>query len=163
MVNKPFISITNIISVALLSLLLVTLFSSPAFAGPIDTYQFNDEVTKVRFQKLNYELRCPKCQNQNLADSNSPIAQDLRKEVYEMLMDGRSDMEIMDFMVNRYGEYVLYRPRVNSVTYVLWFGPIAFILIGGFVVFLLVRKRDTKPATLSKEQQQQLDSILKDD
>lgn len=160
MVNKY---LTNTLAMALLTLLLATMFSTQALAGPIDTYTFNDDVTKLRFQKLNYELRCPKCQNQNLADSNSPIAQDLRKEVYDMLMDGRSDMEIMDFMVNRYGEYVLYRPRVNAITYILWFGPIAFILIGGFVVFLFVRKRDVKPATLSKEQQQQLDSILKDD
>ncbi|MEW6998280.1 cytochrome c-type biogenesis protein CcmH [Colwelliaceae bacterium BS250] len=163
MVNKHFNNLTKIISVALLTLLLATMLTTQVSAGPIDTYAFNDEITELRFQKLNYELRCPKCQNQNLADSNSPIAQDLRKEVYDMLMDGRSDMEIMDFMVNRYGEYVLYRPRVNSMTYILWFSPIAFILIGGFVVFLFVRKRDVQPATLNKEQQQQLDSILKDD
>ncbi|KGK00564.1 cytochrome c-type biogenesis protein [Thalassotalea sp. ND16A] len=131
-------------------------------AGPIDTYTFPDEVTKKRFASLTYELRCPKCQNQNLADSNSPISQDLRKEVYDMLIDGRTDTEIMDFMVQRYGEFVLYRPRVSSITYILWFGPIVFILIGAYVVFLFTRRKDTEPEHLSAEQKQQLKSILKD-
>ena len=130
-------------------------------AGPIDTYTFPDEVTKKRFNELTYELRCPKCQNQNLADSNSPIAQDLRKEVYDMLIDGRSDGEIMTFMVERYGEFVLYRPRVSSITYALWFGPIVFVLIGGFVVYMFVRRKDDGPEHLSEEQKQQLKSILK--
>ncbi|TRX54013.1 cytochrome c-type biogenesis protein CcmH [Thalassomonas sp. M1454] len=156
-------SVINVFLAAVATLLFATLFASKAAAGPIDTYTFPDEVMKVRFQHLTYELRCPKCQNQNLADSNSPIAQDLRHEVYEMLLDGRSDTEIMDFMVDRYGEYVLYRPRVNSLTYLLWFGPVVFILIGGFVVFLFVRKKEVKTAALSDDQQQQLNSILKDD
>ena len=138
------------------------LLAFSVFAGPIDTYTFPDEVTKKRFAELTYELRCPKCQNQNLADSNSPIAEDLRKEVYDMLIDGRSDGEIMTFMVERYGEFVLYRPRVNSLTYALWFGPIVFVLIGGFVVFMLVRRKDDKPEHLSDAQKQQLKSILKD-
>lgn len=153
----------NLLITAIVTLLIATVFASKVSAGPIDTYKFPDEVMKVRFQHLTYELRCPKCQNQNLADSNSPIAQDLRHEVYEMLLDGRTDTEIMDFMVDRYGEFVLYRPRVNSLTYLLWFGPVAFILIGGFVVFLFVRKKDVKTADLSTDQQQQLNSILKDD
>ena len=134
-----------------------------ANAGPIDTYEFPDEVTKKRFASLTYELRCPKCQNQNLADSNSQIAVDLRKEVYDMLLDGRTDTEIMNFMVDRYGEFVLYRPRVSEMTYVLWYGPIAFIIIGGFVVFLFVRKKKEKPQALNSEQKQQLKDILKDD
>lgn len=145
------------------SILIITLtMSVMANAGPIDTFTFPDEVTKKRFNSLTYELRCPKCQNQNLADSNSPIAADLRKEVYDMLMDGRSDTEIMNFMVDRYGEFVLYRPKVNSLTYALWFGPIFFVLIGGFVVFLFVRKKDTEPEQLNEQQKQQIKSILKD-
>ncbi|OUS25967.1 cytochrome c-type biogenesis protein CcmH [Thalassotalea sp. 42_200_T64] len=146
----------------LLSSAMIVFATFTISAGPIDTYKFPDEVTKKRFSELTYELRCPKCQNQNLADSNSPIAQDLRKEVYDMLLDGRSDSEIMDYMVQRYGEFVLYRPRVSSITYILWFGPIVFILIGGFVVFLLTRRKDTEPEHLSAEQKQQLKSILKD-
>lgn len=131
-------------------------------ASPVDTFQFSDDVTKIRFQKLAYELRCPKCQNQNLADSNSPIAADLRLEVYNMLNEGKSDTEIVNFMVERYGEFVLYRPKVNSITYILWFGPILFILIGASVIFLFTRKKAEAPEKLSEEQKQHLKSILKD-
>ncbi|WP_394176888.1 cytochrome c-type biogenesis protein [Thalassotalea litorea] len=131
-------------------------------AAPVDTYQFPDPVTKKRFQQLVYELRCPKCQNQNLADSNSMIAVDLRKQVYDMLIDGRSDMEIVNFMVERYGDYVLYRPKVSAATYLLWFGPIGFILIGGIVIALFVRQSNAKSQPLNDEQKQQLNDILKD-
>lgn len=131
-------------------------------AGPIDTYEFPDEVTKKRFQQLVYELRCPKCQNQNLADSNSMIAVDLRKQIYDMLMDGRSDMEIVNFMVERYGDYVLYKPKVTAATYLLWYGPIVFIIIGGIIIAVFVRKSSTKAQPLSAEQKQQLEDILKD-
>ncbi len=158
----PKTNLVQILAMALLTLLIAIMLSTKVVAGPIDTYDFPDEITKVRFQHLIYELRCPKCQNQNLADSNSPIAQDLRQEVYDMLIDGRADMEIIDFMVNRYGEFVLYRPKVNSLTYFLWYGPVAFFMIGGFMVFLFVRKKDKTPTELTSEQQQQLKSILKD-
>jgi len=139
-------------------------FCSLAVASPVDTYVFEDEVTKVRFQALTKELRCPKCQNQNLADSNSPIAADLRREVYNLLDEGKTDTEIVDFMVNRYGEFVLYRPKVNSLTYVLWFGPAVLILIGVLVVvFILRRKPQVKESqALSSEQKSQLNDILKD-
>ncbi|TLU64908.1 cytochrome c-type biogenesis protein CcmH [Thalassotalea litorea] len=131
-------------------------------AAPVDTYEFPDPVTKKRFQQLVYELRCPKCQNQNLADSNSMIAVDLRKQVYDMLIDGRSDMEIVNFMVERYGDYVLYRPKVSAATYLLWFGPIGFIVIGGIVIALFVRQSKEQSQPLSDEQKQQLNEILKD-
>jgi len=111
-----------------------------ALASPVETFEFRDEVTKIRFQALSKELRCPKCQNQNLADSNSPIAQDLRKELYELLQQGKADSEIVDFMVNRYGEFVLYRPRVSGLTYILWFGPAVLILLGIIVVIVVVRR-----------------------
>ncbi|TKB47566.1 cytochrome c-type biogenesis protein CcmH [Thalassotalea mangrovi] len=142
------------------TLLLALLTSALVNAGPIDTYQFPDEVTKKRFQQLVYELRCPKCQNQNLADSNSMIAVDLRKQVYDMLLEGRSDMEIVNFMVERYGDYVLYKPKVTAATYLLWFGPIGFIIIGGIIIAIFVRKSNTKTQPLTAEQQRQLDDIL---
>ncbi|WP_371376309.1 cytochrome c-type biogenesis protein [Thalassotalea aquiviva] len=145
-----------------LTLTILLLLSLKAIASPVDTYVFPDQVTKIRFQDLTYELRCPKCQNQNLADSNSPIAEDLRREVYNMLMEGKSDTEIMDFMVQRYGEFVLYRPRVNPTTYILWFSPILFILVGAMVIATFVRRKKAKPPELSEEQKQQLKSILKD-
>ncbi|MDT0603113.1 cytochrome c-type biogenesis protein [Thalassotalea castellviae] len=133
-------------------------------AWETDTYVFHDEVTEIRYKSLVKELRCPKCQNQNLADSNSPIAADLRREVYQLLEQGKSDGEIVDFMVNRYGEFVLYRPKVSSLTYILWFGPAFLLLIGVIVVVQILRKKPIKKetVTLSKEQKNKLAQILKD-
>lgn len=155
--------------VMVLSFLLTTLafsatFSINSFASPVDTYEFSDEVTKVRYQALVKELRCPKCQNQNLADSNSQIAIDLREQVYLMLNEGKADSEIVNFMVERYGDFVLYRPKVSSLTYILWYGPFVLLLLGIFVMIFVLRK---KPETnenlaLTNEQQEKLQQILKD-
>jgi len=148
-----------------LALFIVLFLSSlTIYASPVDTYEFKDEVTKIRFNALTKELRCPKCQNQNLADSNSPIAADLRREVYELLQQGKADIEIVDFMVKRYGDFVLYRPRVSSLTYVLWFGPALLLLFGVAIVVLILRRRAIPEAekVLTVEQKNQLDNILKD-
>ena len=149
--------------ISLFILTLVLAFSvNQAEASPVDTYEFHDEVTKIRFQALTKELRCPKCQNQNLAGSNSPIASDLRKELYELLQQGKADSEIVSFMVDRYGEFVLYRPRVSSLTYVLWFGPIVLILLGIIIVIVIVRRKPVAKSdlVLSKEQQDKLNNFL---
>ncbi len=142
---------------------MVTFFSSQAIASPVDTYVFKDKVTEIRFNALNKELRCPKCQNQNLADSNSPIAADLRREVYELLQQGKADIEIVDFMVARYGEFVLYRPRVSSLTYILWYGPAGLLFVGVIVVVIILRRKPVKKVqkTLNTEQKSKLDQILK--
>lgn len=150
----------------LISFILVTLAFAltlnSAQASPVDTYEFDDEVTKIRFQALAKELRCPKCQNQNLADSNSPIAADLRKELYDLLQQGKADSEIVNFMVERYGEFVLYRPRVSQLTYVLWFGPAVLILLAILVVIIIVRRKpvDKKDLALSDAQQDKLKKLL---
>ncbi len=138
-------------------------FAPSVHASPVDTFEFQDEVTRVRFQQLTKELRCPKCQNQDLADSNSPVAADLRKKIYELLQQGKSDAEIMNYMVERYGEFVLYRPRVNQLTYILWFAPIAFVFAGLVVVIALVRRKKLshKATELSDDEQQKLQSIIK--
>ncbi|MBL4942247.1 MAG: cytochrome c-type biogenesis protein CcmH [Colwellia sp.] len=140
----------------------VFIFASNVMASPVEVFEFHDDVTKVRFQALSKELRCPKCQNQNLADSNSIVASALRLELYNLLVQGRADFEIMNIMVERYGEFVLYRPRVSSVTYVLWFGPLVLILIGIIVVIIILRR---KPATkenlaLNSQQQEKLQQLL---
>ena len=141
---------------------IIVSFSVAAFTS--DTYTFDNEVTEKRYKSLVKDLRCPKCQNQNLADSNSAIATDLRREVYELLMQGKADIEIVDFMVKRYGEFVLYRPKVSSITYVLWFGPAFLLLIGVIVVIVIVRRKPIKTtkAGLTEQQKHQLDNILKD-
>ncbi len=103
--------------------------------------RFQDSTEERRFHALVSELRCVMCQNQSLADSNAQIANDLRREVLDLMRQGKSDAEVKSFLVARYGEFVLYRPRVASKTWLLWFGPALLLLIGGFVIARTVRKR----------------------
>ncbi|MCV6615642.1 MAG: cytochrome c-type biogenesis protein CcmH [Cellvibrionaceae bacterium] len=110
----------------------------------VDIYEFENEALRERYLLLVEELRCPKCQNQNLAGSDSPISQDLRREVHRLLQEGQSDSEIKDYMVARYGDYVLYRPKFNKQTLVLWLGPLALLLLGALIALLIVR-RQTRP------------------
>ncbi|MFQ3208955.1 MAG: cytochrome c-type biogenesis protein CcmH [Colwellia sp.] len=150
--------------IGILILTMVFTFSTNQVnASPVDTYEFQDEVTKIRFQALSKELRCPKCQNQNLSGSNSPIAADLRRELYELLQQGKADIEIVNFMVDRYGEFVLYRPRVSQLTYVLWFGPAILILFGIIIVIVIVRRKPVpkEALLLTKAQQEKLNSLTK--
>lgn len=116
----------------------VALAQAGSSAAPL---QFNDPIEERRFHALVSELRCVMCQNQSLADSNAQIAVDLRREVLSLMREGRSDREIKDFLVQRYGEFVLYRPQVESSTWLLWFGPAILLLVGGVVVAGIVRRR----------------------
>ena len=131
----------------------------------IDTYEFANDAERERFRELTKELRCPKCQNQDIADSNAPIATDLRREIYRMLGEGKDNQQILDFMVSRYGDFVLYKPALTSKTVVLWFGPLA-LLVGGLVVIGVIvgRRRRTEQAegsdTLSAEERKRLDTLL---
>ena len=100
---------------------------------------FEDRAEERRFHALVSELRCVMCQNQSLADSDAQIAHDLRREVLGLMREGQSDAEIEQFLVARYGEFVLYRPRVESKTWLLWFGPLLLLLAGGYVVLRVVR------------------------
>ena len=103
--------------------------------------QFENAAEEKRFHALVSELRCVMCQNQSLADSNAQIAFDLRREVLDLMREGKSDAEIKDFLVARYGEFVLYRPRMETTTYLLWLGPVLLLLIGGVVVARIIRSR----------------------
>ena len=153
-------SVIKLISAAALSLTLAT----GALATPIDTYEFQSPDNQKRAISLASELRCPQCQNQNLVDSNSPVARDLRLEVYKMVDEGKSDDEIVDFMTSRYGEFVLYMPKVESKTYILWGGPIALFVMGLGIVFLFVRRQRGgagQEIALSEDEQRQLDELLK--
>ena len=102
---------------------------------------FDSMLQEDRFNQLTMELRCLVCQNQNLADSDAQLAHDLRAEVHEMLVAGKSDDEIKQFMVERYGDFVFYRPPVQKNTYLLWLAPMALLLIGGVVLRSSVKKR----------------------
>ena len=146
-------------------IIILTVISFNVFAA-IDVYQFKDEEKQHRFQTLVAELRCPKCQNQNLADSNSEIATDLRMKVYQMLEKNKSDEVIIDYMLERYGEFVLYKPRVSGQTLLLWYGPILLLLIGLIIIGLILRQRFKKipindtQVILDKNQQQTLTTLL---
>ena len=130
----------------------------------IDTRDFADDGQRQRFHDLASVLRCPKCQNQNIAESSSPIASDLRGEIQRMLGEGRSDEQIIDFMVSRYGEFVLYQPPLSSRTALLWFGPAALLLAGGVAVAAIVanRRRPRPAATgaLSDAERRRLAGLL---
>ena len=131
--------------VVLLAFLLV---ASSALAQVADRrpLQFRDTAEEARFRDLTHELRCVMCQNQSIADSEAQIAVDLRREILRLMREGRSDDEIRRFLVDRYGEFVLYRPEVGPGTWLLWFGPLAVLLAGGGLVWRIVRDRAARPA-----------------
>ncbi|MEH6453409.1 MAG: heme lyase NrfEFG subunit NrfF [Psychromonas sp.] len=106
----------------------------------VETFKFKNQNEQQRAIKLARELRCPQCQNQNLIESNSPIAKDLRLEVYIMVNDGKSDQQIIDFMTLRFGDYVLYKPKLNPQTYILWGAPIVLLLLFSWFAFRNLKK-----------------------
>ena len=108
-----------------------------------DVYPFENEVKEIMFYSLLVELRCPKCQSSNLAGSNSPISNDLKREVYELVLEGSSEEEIKSHLIERYGNFIVYNPPLEPETYILWFGPFALIFIAILVIFI-VRKRIIK-------------------
>ncbi len=112
-----------------------------AAQGAVDIREFDSETDRQRYQSFIDELRCPKCQNQNLAGSDSPIAKDLRDQVYRMIKEGRADKEITDFLVERYGDYVLYRPPLKAATLALWLGPVVVLLLGIIILIWVLRQR----------------------
>jgi cytochrome c-type biogenesis protein CcmH len=137
-------------------------------AGPtlalIETYQFSTPDLEARYHHLSQELRCPKCQNQNIADSDAPIAQDLRKLLHQQLEQGASDEEILEHMVARYGEFVRYRPRFGGATLALWLAPVLLLLtaIGAMLAALRSRRGGPreKSAPLDAQEQARLQALL---
>ncbi len=127
----------------MLALALLLGVAGPGFAQASDPtpLQFNGDAEEARFHRLTAELRCVMCQNQSLADSNAQIAHDLRREVLDLMRQGKSDPEIKRFLVDRYGEFVLYKPEVSPGTWLLWFGPAVLVLAGGVIVLRIVRRR----------------------
>lgn len=124
-------------------LLIVGLFGTLAQADEV--VQFSSAEQEQRYQTLTEELRCPKCQNQNLEDSNAGIAVDLRHQIFLMINDGKTDEQIIDYMVARYGEFVLYRPVHDQSTVILWYGPFFLVVIGG-LIFLVIALKNAKRA-----------------
>lgn len=141
------ISLGRLLKKASLALVTALMISVPLYAA-IDIYEFDSPEQEAMFHQLGKELRCPKCQNNNIADSNAALAQDLRMKVYEMLKQGKSEKEIIDYMVARYGNFVTYNPPMTFSTAILWVGPFGFLIIG-FAV-LVIRSRRKIPLQLNR-------------
>ncbi len=156
MINKSIFSL-----VALLSCLL---FPQISFAS-IDVYEFEDESLRADFVTLTKELRCPKCQNQDIADSNAPIASDMRKEVHRLLGEGKDKESIVNYMIDRFGEFVTYKPKKSLETFMLWYGPLILIFIGVLIIVSLLKmnkKKSYKQEGSSEEVRKILDKYAND-
>jgi cytochrome c-type biogenesis protein CcmH len=123
----------------LLAMLAIASVSAPVFA--IDPLPFKDRTEELRFQALAKQLRCLQCQNESLADSNAPLAADLRRDVFEQMQAGKSDVEIKQWLTARYSDFVLYDPPLHGGTWLLWFGPLLLLLAGTAAVIVTVRRR----------------------
>ncbi len=130
----------------------------------IDTYSFKTEEQEQQYRHLTEQLRCPKCQNNSIADSNAVIATDMRQKVYELMQEGYTQQQVIDYMVARYGNFVTYEPPVTPATVILWVGPLLFVLIGGAVVVMRARRRSSAGVQASPElndaEKQRLQQLL---
>ncbi|HAS6349851.1 cytochrome c-type biogenesis protein CcmH [Vibrio sp. IRLE0018] len=124
-----------------LLVVLATFTLSLAAHAAIEVYEFDNLEQEQQFKELGHTLRCPKCQNNTISDSNAELAQDLRQKVYEMTKEGKSKDEIVDYMIARYGNFVTYNPPLTLATSILWLGPLGVIVIGFTLIVLRSRKR----------------------
>ena len=138
------LTIPRFLRAALLALLCAA--AVPALAIDYER-AFDDPAMQARYEHINRELRCLVCQNQTIADSNATLAQDLRREVREMIAADKTDDEIRTFMVDRYGDFVLYKPRMTPVNYLLWAAPVLLLLLGTFVGIRFIRKQAAQADT----------------
>ncbi len=127
----------------------------------IEAYRFDDPAKEARYRGLIAELRCLVCQNQNLADSNAELAQDMRRQTYEMVQNGSSNEEIVTFMVQRYGDFVLYSPPFRPSTALLWIGPFIIFVVGVVILLIFIRRRNKEPEVeLSSAEHARAQSLL---
>ena len=165
-----FAKILHLIVRAMATVLLVAGLSMSAWAN-IDTYQFDNPRQEAQYRALIEEFRCPKCQNQNLAGSDAPIAQDLKQKTYDMVKDGRSDAEIRQYMNERYGDFISYKPPVRPSTWILWFFPpvlLVFVMLAWFIrnrnsskrAAVIANPIEDGYAPLSAAEQQRLQDLL---
>ncbi len=127
-----------------LTITLLLIFLASSLSAEDQRYPFSNPEQAQQFRELTKELRCLVCQNQSLADSDAPLAHDLREKVYEMMVAGKTNDQIIKELVIRYGEFVLYRPRLDPQTYLLWFAPIILVVIGVVAIFIMVRRRSAR-------------------
>jgi len=142
-------------------LLFLFIFTTQA---TIVAFKFDDANKEARFKQFSEELRCLVCQNQSLADSNAELAMDLRRELYKMIQNDATDDEIVSFMVDRYGDFVLYNPPVKPTTWLLWFGPFVLVVLGLIILLRVIRSTGKQIDTeLTAEEQKQLDKLLENE
>ena len=130
---------------------LITLISCELALGQSPLIDFSEDSLRHRYEELIEEFRCPKCQNQNLADSNSPISVDLRRQIYHLLEEGRSDKEIKDYLVARYSKFILYRPLLDYSTWFLWLAPFILVVCASSAAFIMQRKYNASRCDLEVE------------
>jgi len=143
--------------------LLIFLLLCAQSSGAIDSESFDDPVLQKRYQSIIFELRCLVCQNQSIQDSDADLAKDLRRQVREMLLDERSDLEIMDYMVERYGDYVRYRPALRRSNLGLYLAPALVALLGIFLLVQTLRRHMVSAQQLDSNQAQQVQEALPND
>jgi len=147
---------------AILSVMLM-LFAGTSSAVVFEPREFSSAQHEARYRQLNEELRCLVCQNQNIAGSDAALAQDLRREVYRMLNEGLTDEQIVDYMVQRYGDFVLYRPPLSPLTVALWTGPFVLLLLGMIFLWRIMSRRQAsavEQTPLSKEERERLRKLV---
>jgi len=142
-------------------MLIILCVSGPVWAGEARPLA-DDPAAEARLKHLAVELRCLVCQNQTLADSNAPLAEDLRREVREMIAKNMSDKEIIEFLVSRYGDFVLYRPPLKATTTLLWAGPFVLLTIGATALVIALRRRAHKvvDAAVSEEEHRKVEQLM---
>lgn len=132
---------------SIMAVMLGLCVTTAALATNIELYEFDSPQQEAQYRGLIEELRCPKCQNQNLAASNAPIAQDLKQKIYEMVKDGRTDTEIRNYMFERYGDFISYKPPVRPSTWILWFFPPVLLVL--LILGWLYKAKKGRAATVS--------------
>lgn len=148
-------------------IILMSVLLSFSVAAAIDVYTFKSDEQEALFKTLTTELRCPKCQNNNLADSNASLAKDMRQKTYTLVQQGKTEDEIVDYWVDRFGNFVIYKPPVTIATSILWIGPGLFVFLGIFIIVRNSRRRadtssDVEDDELTDADKDRLANILKD-
>ena len=141
-------------------LIFFLMFNLSCFAA-MEIKQFDDPQQEQDYKTLISQLRCLVCQNQNIADSNAALAKDLRRQVYEMIQQGKTQQDVKDYMLARYGDFVLYNPPLKAKTSLLWAGPVIFLVIGLCLLYFYARRRSKEPnEVLSDNQKKKLDQLI---
>ena len=148
----------------ILSIVYLALFMSFTYADEAMPLA-EDPAVEQRLISISEEMRCLVCQNESLSGSRSELAQDLRREIRDLIKQGKTDAEIRTFMVDRYGDFVLYRPPVKPITWLLWIGPFVLMIAGIVALLMYLRRRNTQVATttLSDDENKRIDALLRDD